>query len=216
LAAAAVGLVFLTTETRPEGTESPPARLLPPRAALAPALVLLLALLGFGGFNAFVALYAREVGARPGLVFALFGVLILLVRVFGRKIPDRFGARPTTALACVMIAAGLGVMGGWQSAAGLFLGTVVFALGQSLVYPSIVLLAMARAPAAERSAVVGAVTAAVDVAIAAGAFVLGTVAELAGYNGAFLIAALVAASGLLVLTRLDAAGAASARTNIRS
>lgn len=210
LAAASLALVFLTTETRPEGEEAPPARLLPPRPALAPAFVLLLALLGFGGFNAFVALYARDVGVRPGLVFAVFGVLILLVRVFGRKIPDRFGARTTTALACVAIAAGLTVMGGWQSALGLFLGTAIFALGQSLAYPAIVLLAMARAPAAERSAVVGAVTAAVDVAIAAGAFVLGTAAELVGYNGAFLVAAVVAASGLLVLARLGTAAAAAA------
>lgn len=202
LSAAALGLTFLVAETRPESEDAPPARILPPRASLAPALVLLLALLGFGGFNAFVALYAREVGARPGLVFACFGVLILLVRVFGRRIPDRVGARSTTALACVTIAAGLTVMGAWQTEAGLFVGTAIFALGQSLAYPAIVLLAMARAPAAERSAVVGAVTAAVDVALAAGAFVLGAAAELVGYEGAFLVAGAVAASGLLVLTRL--------------
>jgi predicted MFS family arabinose efflux permease len=94
------------------------------------------------------------------------------------------------------------VMGAWHSAAGLFLGTAIFALGQSLAYPSIVLLAMSRAPVAERSAVVGAVTAAVDVAIAAGAFVLGAAAELVDYSGAFLVAAVAAASALLVLARL--------------
>jgi MFS family permease len=209
LTVAALALVSVTPETRPPG-EEPPARLLPPRPALAPAFLLLLALIGFGGFNAFVALYAREVGARPGLVFALFGTLILLVRVLGRKIPDRFGPRPTTASACIAIAAGLTVMGGWNSAAGLFLGTAIFAFGQSLAYPAIVLLAMTRTPVAERSAAVGAVAAAVDVAIAAGAFTLGAAAELVGYGGAFLAAAVVAASGLLMLARLAAGEAAPA------
>jgi MFS family permease len=200
---AAAALVLLTLpETRPAGQEPPPLAVLPPRPALAPALVLLLALLGFGGFNAFVALYARELGTRPGLVFALFGVTILLVRGLGRKIPDRFGGRATASAACVSIAAGLAVIGLWQDVRGLFVGTAVFALGQALTYPAAVLLAVARTPAAERSAAVGAVSAAVDVAIALGAFVLGTVAEVAGYGGAFLAAAGVAASGLLVLARL--------------
>jgi MFS family permease len=202
LSVMALLLMLATTETRPRGDEPPSPRLLPPRAALAPGLVLLFALLGFGGFSAFVALHAREVGARPGLVFAVFGVLILLVRVFGRRIPDRFGARPTTALACVAIAVGLGVMGTWSTPAALFAGTVVFALGQSLAYPAVVLLAMTRAPAAERSAVVGAVTAAVDVAIAVGAFALGAASELVGYGGAFLVAAAVALGGLPVLAQL--------------
>jgi MFS family permease len=211
LSAAALLLMLVTTETRPQGDEPPSPRLLPPRAALAPGLVLLFALLGFGGFNAFVALHARDVGARPGLVFALFGVLILLVRVFGRRIPDRFGARSTTALACVAIAVGLAVMGAWPTVATLFVGTAIFALGQSLAYPAVVLLAMTRAPAAERSAVVGAVTAAVDVALAAGAFALGAASELVGYGGAFLVAAGVALGGLPVLARLGPPG-----TNTRS
>lgn len=65
-----------------------------------------------------------------------------------------------------------------------------------------VLLAIARTPVAERSAAVGAVGAAVDVALGVGALVLGSAAELFGYAGAFLLAAGVATSGVLVLARL--------------
>ena len=200
--AAGGALALSLPETRPEGATPAGKALLPPRTALAPALVLLLALIGFGGFNAFVALYAREIDVRPGVVFALFGIVILLVRALGRKIPDRFGGRATASGACALIAAGLVTMALWQEPAGLLLGTAIFALGQSLAYPAVTLLAIARTPPAERSAAIGAVGAAVDSALGLGALALGTTAEVAGYDGAFLVAAVVAATGLLVLARL--------------
>lgn len=203
-AAAAAALIAVTLpETRPPAAVDTSPGWLPPRAALLPGVVLLLALFGFGGFNAFVALYARELGlARPGIVFALFAVVVIAVRSIGRTIPDRLGARPTAGLACVCLAVGLAIMGGWRSAGGLLAGTAVFALGQSLAYPAVVLLAMARASESERSAIVGSVTAFVDVALAVGAFSLGGVAEVAGYEGAFLAASAIAASALLLLARV--------------
>lgn len=61
----------------------------------------------------------------------------------------------------------------------LLAGTVIFACGQALAYPAMVSLALSRAPAAERSAVVGTCTAFVDVAIAFGAFALSGLPALA-------------------------------------
>jgi predicted MFS family arabinose efflux permease len=55
---------------------------------------------------------------------------------------------------------------------------------------------------AERSAVVGGVTAFVDVALGLGAFTLGAVAAVTGYAGAFLVSSVIALSGLLVLVPL--------------
>ena len=201
-AAAAVA----TPETRPNTDVAGPRGWLPPRPALLPGALMMLVLLGFGGFNAFAVLYAREVGlSRPGVVFAVFGVIVLLVRGLERKLPDRLGGVRAAGLACVCVALGLAVMGVWQSEAGVLLGTAVSAVGQSLAYPAIALLALERADAAERSAVLGSVSAFIDVALSVGAFTLGAVAELAGYGGAFVVAAAVAASGLLLLARLRAA-----------
>jgi MFS family permease len=190
-------------ETRPESEHEAPAGWLPPRNSLLPGLLVLLALLGFGGFVAFAALYARELGFdRPGLVFALFGGVIVLVRTFGRKLPDRLGARSTLMLCFVNLGLGLATMGIWQSPAGLLVGTAIFAVGQALSYPAAVLLAMQASTEAERSAVVGGVTAFVDVALGLGAFVLGAVAAVTGYAGAFVVGSVVALSGLLVLAPL--------------
>jgi MFS family permease len=157
-------------------------------------------LLGFGGFVAFAAIYARDLGIeRPGLVFALFGGTVAAVRFFGRRLPDALGARRTLELSFVFLAIGLAVIGGWRSTTGLLVGTVVFAVGQAMTYPSAVLLAVEAASANERSAAVGSVGAAVDVALGFGALTLGGVAKFIGYDGAFLVAAVVALSGLVIL-----------------
>ena len=187
-------------ETRPVSAHEAPGGWLPPRSALRPGLLVLLALLGFGGFVAFAALYARELGFdRPGLIFALFGSVVVVVRTVGRKLPDRLGGRRTLVLCFVNLAVGLATIGAWQTEAGLIVGTAIFAVGQALSYPAAVLLAMETSHEAERSAVVGGVTAFVDVALSLGAFTLGAVAAFTGYAGAFLVASIVALSGLLVV-----------------
>jgi len=203
LAVAAIAALATLPETRPRTETAPSGGWLPPRAALRPGLFVLIAMTGFGGFAAFAALYARELGiGRPGLVFALFGGVIVLVRAIGRKIPDAFGPQRTLALSFVCLAAGLATIGAWQSPAGFFAGTIVFATGQALAYPSAVLLAMNASSTEERAAVVGSVGAFVDVALGLGSIILGGVASVTGYGGSFLVASVIALSGLLAVASL--------------
>jgi MFS family permease len=211
-AAACVALAalvpLLVPETKPDGP--PPerrARLLHP-AAVGPGIVLLAALLGFGGFNAFVTLYALELGLDgAGPLFLVFSATVVAVRSLGARIPDVLGPRRAASAALTLLACGLLVIGAWQAPAGLYVGTFVFSLGQALAFPALLTFALAAAPAAERSAVVGTFSAFVDVAIALGALLLGAVAEAAGYPGAFLAGAATAAAGLLLLVRLRPAAA---------
>jgi MFS family permease len=197
---AATAVVATLHETKPVTEEPSVGSWLPPRGALRPGLLVLLGLLGFGGFVAFGAIYARDLGIdRPGLIFALFGGVISLVRFFGRRLPDALGPTRTLELSFICLAGGLAMVGGWQTTTGLLVGTVVFAVGQAMTYPSAVLLAVQSTSSAERSAVVGSVGAAVDVALGLGALTLGGVAKFWGYGGAFLVASAVALSGLAAL-----------------
>lgn len=200
---AAAGAASLALPARPHHGGDAPHGWLPPRSALLPGAVLLCALIGFGGFNAFAVLYARDIGLdRPGVVFAVFAGVVVAVRVLGRKLPDRLGARTAASMACVLVTCGLVVVGAWPSVAGLLVGTAIFAAGQAFAYPAIAVLATARAAPAEKSAAVGAVIAFVDVALATGAFVLGIAAEAAGYRAVFFAGALSAAIGLALLSRV--------------
>jgi predicted MFS family arabinose efflux permease len=196
----ATAIVATLHETKPVTDEPSSASWLPPRGALRPAALVVLGLLGFGGFIAFGAIYARDLGIdRPGLIFALFGGVIAIVRFFGRRLPDALGATRTLEISFVCLATGLALIGTWQTTTGLIVGTVVFAVGQAMTYPSAVLLAVQSTSVAERSAVVGSVGAAVDVALGVGALTLGGVAKFWGYGGAFLVASAVALSGLAAL-----------------
>jgi len=202
----ATAVVATLHETRPATEEAASGSWLPPRGALRPGLLVVLGLLGFGGFVAFGAIYARDLGLeRPGLIFGLFGGVVSLVRFFGRRLPDALGATRTLELSFVCLAAGLALIGGWRTETGLLVGTVIFAVGQAMTYPSAVLLAVQSTSAAERSAVVGTVGAAVDVALGVGALTLGGVARFWGYGGAFLVGSAVALSGLIALWPLRAA-----------
>jgi predicted MFS family arabinose efflux permease len=199
LVAASVVFVALVPETRRAHDEEH-GGWLPPRRALMPGVVLFLAVLGFGGFNAFAVLYAREIGVeRPGLVFVVFGAVVICVRLFGRRLPDRLGPRVAASIACASVTAGFVIVAAWESAAGLFLGTAVFAAGQALAYPALVLLAMGRTREHERSAAVGAVAAFIDVALATGGLVLGLVADAFDYRAVFLVGAVSALAGLALL-----------------
>ena len=149
-AAVAAFVPTLVAETRPDGLPPPRrgARLIHP-AAIAPGIVLLAALLGFGGFNAFVALYALELGLDDAWpLFLVFSITVIAVRSLGRRIPDALGARPAAQLSIAFLVAGLLVLGAWRSPVGLYVGTAVFAFGQSLAYPALLTFALAAAPAA--------------------------------------------------------------------
>jgi MFS family permease len=205
-AALAASLVCLAvTETRTHTAPQARRRWIVHPAALAPGFVLVLAMLGFGGFNAFVALYALDVGVdNPGVVFALFALIVVAVRLFGARIPDRLGAARTATLAMVGLTIGLTVIGLWSDAPGLYIGTVVFALGQSLAFPALMVMAVQRAPAAERSSVVGSFTMFFDVALGAGAVALGAVASVTGYRGVFFVAAVGSVVALPLLLTVAA------------
>ena len=205
LALAATSVVATLRETKPETQEAAPQGWLPPRGALRPGLLVVVGLLGFGGFAAFVAIYARDLGiGRPGLVFALFGGVISIVRFFGRRLPDTLGPRRTLELSFICLAIGLALIGGWRSATGLLVGTVVFAVGQAMTYPSAVLLGVEATSANERSAVVGSVGAAVYVALGIGAVTLGGVAKFVGLRRRVPRRAVVALSGLAILRPMRA------------
>jgi MFS family permease len=203
-AAATAGVLGLRSpETRPAVKPSEGGSWLPHRSGLLPGLVLGMGLFGMGGFLAFVTLYALDIGLDgAGPLFALFAVVVVAIRSLGAKIPDRVGPARTVRIALVALAAGLATMGLWQDPVGLYVGTFVFSVGQALAFPAVMTLAMARAPAGDRGAVAGTVTAFVDVAIASGAIALGGVADLGGYPAVFLVAAAVAGGGLVVFQRL--------------
>ena len=200
LLAALIGLA--TTETvRPHAhdPEVPPTPLIH-RAALPPGLVLFLGIVGMAGFFAFVPLYVDELGMEDSSgVFLLYGCTVLAVRILGARIPDRIGPLRAGSFATVASAVGMLVVAAAGSSVGLHVGTFVFALGMSLLYPAVLTLALTGVPERERGAAVGTVSSFFDLSQGLGAALLGIAVGLAGHRGAFVTAAAFSLLGLALL-----------------
>lgn len=200
----ATALAVAVPDTRGEddspAPETPAKRRFVHPDGLLPGIILATSVWGLAGFNTLVPLYALELG-MPGsrTVFFVYSGIVLGFRSFGARIPDRFGSRRTGRTALAFSTAGLALVAAWEAAAGLFIGASIFAIGQALAFPTLMSLALSRAPRRERGAVVGTFTAFFDLAFGLGALALGAIAQAVGFSGAFLCASLVALGGLLLM-----------------
>jgi len=177
----------------------PKARQLFHRAAIEPGAVLFLGLIALAGFTAFVPLYVSQVHVASGPIFAEYGVLILVVRVLGARLPDRMGGRTTAALALILVAIGVGAIATFPTLAGLVIGTAIFAAGMSLMYPALLLLALDGVTDSDRASVVGTFSSFFDASQGLGAFICGAVVAFAGDRSAFTTGAICALAGLVLL-----------------
>jgi len=176
-------------------------------AAILPGSILLLGLVGFTGYTAFLPLYVDEVGVDgAGPFFLVYGVIVLVVRVVGARLPDRLGPVRTSSGALVAIAVGIGAVAAVATPAGIWVGTVLLAIGMSLLFPALFTLAVNNAPSEERSHAVGTFSLFFDLAQGLGAPALGLAVTAFGTErAAFVLGALIAVAGLVVVgTRLRA------------
>jgi MFS family permease len=191
-----------TTEPRPSLLHA---------AGLGPGFVLGLSLIGFACFTTFVPLYADDVGASSsGAVFSTFAVVVLAVRIAGARIPDRAGPVRVASTALTLLSLGLGALAVLRSEAGLFAGTVLFALGTSLLYPSLMRLVVDATPTAERSSAVATFSIFFDLSQGLGAPALGVVVALADEPAAFAVGAGLQLAALALLRLKVAARAQDA------
>lgn len=222
LATLATALSCFTREVeRPTSDEDLGKEPIVNRAAIGPGAVLFSGLIALAAFSAFVPLYADDVGLdSPDVVFLLYGCFVLVVRIFGARIPDSLGGRVAGASALLCTAAGMAIMAAWSTTPGLLLGTVFLAAGASLLYPALLLLALGAAPETQRGSVVGTFSSFFDLSQGLGSLIVGSVAALTSFQGAFAAGSVFAFIGFGGLwfhstrvrrrARMDEAGALAA------
>jgi MFS family permease len=199
----ATALALFTQETLTPDRRIPRDAPKPPllyRPALAPGLILFLGMIGLAGFVEFIPLYVDDIGvASAGPVLLMYGLAILGIRIFGARLPDILGPLRAGTGATAFGAAGLLVIAAVPRPAGLYVGALVFAMGMSLLYPSMLTLALSDVPESERGACVGTVSSFFDASQGLGAMILGGAAALSGYRGSFATGAVCAVIGLVLL-----------------
>ncbi len=117
LSAIAALLALAVPETRPVAqptADGEPRRRGPlfHPAGLLPGILVLCASWGMAGFIPFLPLHAADLGAAgAGPALAVYGGIIVVVRLFGARLPDRLGAGRLTAMALAITAVGLLLLG---------------------------------------------------------------------------------------------------------
>ncbi len=218
VSAGAASIAFLlglkVPDTRDPAIQPSGTRRIVHPAAIMPGTVLAASIWGLSGFTTFVPLYALSIGLGGSrIVFALYSSIVMLIRSVGAKIPDKLGVRKTARSALTSSAIGLAVMALWPGAPGLYVGTVLFAVGQALAFPALMAIAVTSAPANERGSVIGTFTAFFDLAFGLGAVSLGAVASALDYQGAFGVASIVSAGGIVLLFAYARKGDRAAATS---
>jgi MFS family permease len=199
LALTAAVVAFGTRETHTTGGHETRGRLIAPEA-IRPGIILAATLMGITGFSIFLPLYAPDVGVDDvGPLFLVYGIVVVFVRIFGAKLPDRLGPIRSGTIAIGASAAGLGLLALWQSTFGLVVATIVVAVGSSFLYPSMLLLVLRGVPEHQRGSVVGTFSAFFDFASGASGIMLGGIAAASSYAGAFGASAVLAAVALVLL-----------------
>jgi predicted MFS family arabinose efflux permease len=164
--------------------------------AIPPALGFLASIVAMGGFLAFVALHADDVGmARTGLPLTLYGLVVVVCRVVFARVPDRLPPLKLGAASLVAIASGLILIAAWPMPAGVIAGAILLGLGVTFSTPAFFTAVFATARPTERGAASGTASACIDVGLGGGPIMLGFIAHAGGIPLAFVVAAAVALAG---------------------
>ena len=202
LASLVAAVLGLGTPRTPAHDAPRPTSLLHP-AALGPGLVLMLGLIPFTGFAAFLAVYGPDIGLDDtGPIFFAYAGMILTIRLFGAKLPDRLGWQRASTVALAAVAFGGLVVAVWASVAAVWLAAIALGIGMSLLYPALFSAALEGVPDHERSQAVGTFSLFFDLSQGIGAPLLGVVVALSSERGAFAVSALVAGTGFWAQRRL--------------
>jgi MFS family permease len=200
---ASVAATLLPETGRSADKSDRPLRFLHP-ASISPGTVLLLTAVGYAAITSFSPLYAREVGlANSGVLYLLFAISIVMVRLTTRKLADTKGRLAVAFPGTIAAAVGMGLLAlvrPW----GAYLGVAIYASGFALIFPALMALTADRVPDAERGEALGSFTAFFDVGAGLGSYGVGALASEYGFDVAYGVPALLCVAGVVVLVRLRA------------
>ena len=163
------------------------------REAVRPGAALALGSIGYGTMAAFVVLHLEARGVGHGaVVFGAFATMVVLTRLIGGDLPDRVGPARVAIAAAIVEAIGLATIAIAYNLPVAIAGALAMGAAFSLLYPSLSLIVVSRVSDTRRGAALGTFTAFFDAGVGFGAPLAGAAAALSSYEGAFLLAAMIA------------------------
>ncbi len=166
--------------------------------------VLGLPTVGYGCIVSFKALlFIGKNWGNASLAFSVFGIFYVLTRLFFASFPDKYGGVKVSAVSLIVQAMGLIIIGFSSSRIMAIAGCGITAIGASLVFPALGVLAINKVKPQMRGTALGAYAAFTDVALGLTAPFTGLIAGCFNYQAVYLFAAIASllAIGTIVYKR---------------
>jgi MFS family permease len=150
----------------------------------------------------FVAPFARDLGIeRAAPFFASYATTTIVLRIFGRRLPDRLGHHPIALPAFAIFALGLATLCFLPLPGTLVLAGIACGAGHGSLFPVLNALAVSRTPPRFHGTIISLYTAALDAGAVLGTPLSGAVARVAGYRVMFAVMSAFSVGGLLLLVQ---------------
>lgn len=170
-----------------------------PAAAVIPGISVSLSALGYAALASFVSLLMLSRGVANGIAaFDAFGFTYIGVRLVIGNVPDQLGPRRVAFWSGLVEAAGLVIVGLATNLVTVIIGGLVIGGGLSLLFPSLAIIVINKAPDAQRGAALGAFTSFWDIGIAVGAPLAGLIASAGSYAAVYYVMAVGAVGSALL------------------
>lgn len=197
-----IGLALIRAAPAPVRPAGPVKRVgLMLRPALTPGLALASAAGGYAALAAFVVLFLQSRGIHSGVVvLSCYSAVYAGTRLVIGRFPDKYGPRPVATVCALVEAIGLLILALAPNLAMAIVGSLVMAVGFSLLHPSLALMVMNRTEKSAQGAALGAYTSFWDLGLAVWGPLGGAIAGAFGYQALFVVVACCAVgSGTMAL-----------------
>ena len=174
-----------------------------PRALWIPAIIAALFGIGYGAFIQFLPLLVerRHLGTS-GIAFAVYGVSIILTRLVTGKLLDRADRRPVMAVAILILAAGLAGFAFANAPVWIWVSAALTAFASGILHPILIATHVNLLSDRETGRAIGTFYIGFDLGIGLGAWILAPALQRLGLTSLYLLAALAAGTGILLLPAL--------------
>ncbi len=155
---------------------------------------------GLGSMLNFFSVFLEEKGINSRSFFLTYSVTVILVRVFGGKLPDIFERRKIALPSMLIMLLSLLMIFSINSTLSAVVVSFIFSLGYGILYPTISAMIIDRAFDDERGTAMGAYNMSFSIGINFFAFGLGLVARDYGFPNMYLVTGVFMLTGCIVFT----------------
>ncbi|MFD1888511.1 MFS transporter [Paenibacillus wenxiniae] len=156
------------------------------RKLLLPSLLNFLMSVTYGGLVSFIALFGSEAHiANPGYFFLFNALAVILIRPFSGKLYDRFGPKALLVPGALLLIAGLLLLSLAHSTLGLLAAALCYGLGWGALQPTMQTWMIQVVNPHQRGMANGMFLNSLDLGVALGAMILGTIASATSYTSMY-------------------------------